>query len=117
MFVKAKNNYLFDKKIFFYAEITFFHAGFTSFRTGRCSVKKSNSSVKKSNSSVKKSSSSVKEKTKNLFFTLEKKSRYAEFGYVTHVSRCTGAYLTYLELSTGKDKQVIVFLTDVKCKK
>jgi hypothetical protein len=27
-----------------------------------------------------------------------------------------GAYLTYLELSAGKDKQVIVFKIDVRCK-
>jgi hypothetical protein len=35
---------------------------------------------------------------------------------VARVSRLMGAYLTYLELSTGKDKQIIEFQIDVRCK-
>jgi hypothetical protein len=62
---------------------------------------------------MKKSSSSVKNvlffTLELLFFTLEKKSIQAGFRYVAHVLRWMGAYLTYLELATGKDKRVIIF--------
>jgi hypothetical protein len=36
----------------------------------------------------------------------------AGFRYLAHVSWWMGAYLTYLELSTGKDKGVIAFKID-----
>jgi hypothetical protein len=84
------------KSLFFHAKITFFHAAASS-------VKKSDSRVKKSDSSVKKSSSSVKKK---YFFSRSGKSHKMPDLYVL---RWMGAHLTYLELSAGKDKQVIAF--------
>jgi hypothetical protein len=59
--------------------------------------------VKKSDSSVKKSSSSVKKST---FFHVRVKSHEKPD---LDVPRWMGTHLTYLELSAGKDKQVIAF--------
>jgi hypothetical protein len=59
--------------------------------------------VKKSDFSVKKSSSSVKKK---YFFSRSGKSHEKSD---LDVPRWMGAHLTYLELSAGKDKQVIAF--------
>jgi hypothetical protein len=91
-----------EKKSFFHAKITFFQVGITFFHAAASSVKKNDLSVKKSDSSVKKSSSSEKKCT--FFHAREKviKSRIC-------IPRWMGAHLTYLELSAGKDKQVIAF--------
>jgi hypothetical protein len=65
-------------------------------------VKKSDLSVKKSDSSVKKSSFSIK---KVLFSRSGKIHEKPDLD----VPRWMGAHLTYLEISAGKDKQVIAF--------
>jgi phosphatidate phosphatase PAH1 len=91
----------------FHAEITFFHAGITFFHAAASSVKKSDSSVKKSDSSVKKSDSSLKKSSSSV-----KKSTFFHARVKSHEKpdlRWMGTHLNYLELSAGKDKQVIAF--------
>jgi hypothetical protein len=84
------------KKSFFLPKITFFRAGITFF--SRCSVQ----NEKKWFEHEKK----WFEREKKYFFSRLGKSHKKPNLYVP---RWMGAHLTYLELSAGKDKQVIAF--------